>query len=83
MLGAGNLRGVQAAVDVNEGFALPGEPASFAVGQPFGVCQALGDLPVALDVSQIGGAGNQCEIPAASLGRASYLHQLHAVARGV
>ena len=83
MLGAGNFRSVQAAVDVDEGFAFLGEPASFGVGQPFGVCQALGDLPVALDIRQIGGAGNQCEIPAASLGCASHLHQLHAVASGV
>ena len=82
MLGAGDFRRVQAAVDVHERLALARELARRRVGEPGGMRQALRNLAISLDLLEILRARDEREVHRAALARLAGLDEPDVLTRG-
>ena len=83
VLGAGELRRVQAAVDVDERLAFTRQPAGLLIGQSFRMRQPARDLTVAVDALEILLRRHQREVIGPPLRRGAGFDQPHVVRCGV
>ena len=78
----GHLRGMQSAVDVNDGLALSGQCPCGLVGKLVGMGQPQRDLAIALQVREVLCRRDHCDVPGMALGRLADLQQRHPIAGG-
>ena len=83
VLGAGELRRVQAAVDVDERLAFTRQPAGLLIGQSFRMRQPARDLAVAVDALEVLLRRHQREVIGPPLRRGAGFDQPHVVRCGV
>ena len=79
VLGAGEFRRVQPAVDVDERLAFTRQPPRVLIGQAFGMRQPARDLAVAVDALEVLLRRHQREVIGPPLRRRAGLDQLHVV----
>ena len=80
MLHTGDLRCMQAAVDLYDGFALLGQSPRFGIGQAFGAGQFGGDGLVLVDFLEVFGSRDEGDVPIASASGLANLHEFDAIA---
>ena len=80
VLGASDLRSVQAAADVDEDATLASETARLGVGEPIGVRESHVDRAVAIELRQVRGGGDERGRPWTTKRRRADLDQLDAIA---
>jgi len=75
VLVSSHLGGVYRAVDVDDGLPLPRQRPRFLVRHPGRMGEAVGDLPVAVDLSQVLRRGDQCHEERPVFRGPPHLHQ--------
>jgi hypothetical protein len=80
VLAAGDFRGVEAAVDVDERLALANERLRLDIRQALWMREPPRDFPVAIDALEILGRRHQREVVGTALRASAGLHQHHAIA---